>query len=617
MPATLRRACCSLFRIYAHQDDAVIALEAKRRIYDVVNVLEAVRVVERLGKNEYVWRGAALLPAALAALKADLQTAVAGPARPPPSSTSSDECDGSPRGSRGSSLCADAASSLHDGGAAVRRRHDKSLRALCERFVQLFFLEEGFLVSWDHAVEHVLQMVTKPDKLQTKARRLYDIANILSALHLVEKLSMASASDCAAPRSIYRWLGVRGVQAHLVAITSSLDTSSARRMLQGGGTGAPSGEQPRPVPGEAVPVKRVRTSAFRGVQARDLPSVRPCWSSGGDGALGQADGESQPGGLPCAARMRASMAGSDENLDPNAARKRTRSFAASRSGKPRRAPPALVRRPLTAGKQQISNGQIEVTMEVGGRRPVGGPLVELHVNRPSDVAAAGSGGQRLILRALSLEADSSLSAENVGAGISRPPSSVSVSEETQSKAPPDHGDHDKGQHSEPAQGLGSVPQCAGLRRPAPRSLATAVPATTTEQHPGWCRPALPCKPSPPCLPLQLPPSVGPRLDPWSAGSTASNPLHYLPGIFSPQQLAQMQFENPAFLAYYMEYSQVLQWLFGSSASGATRLPTPPLPPPLPSATSAAFEASFDVHESGPCQQASALLPQGVPLARDP
>eukprot|EP00850_Spirogloea_muscicola_P024251 SM000523S17823 [mRNA] locus=s523:774:4248:- [translate_table: standard] len=599
---SLSHVCDSLFRIYARQDDAVIALEAKRRIYDVVNVLEAVRVVERLGKNEYVWRGATLLPAALAALKGRRGR------RPP----------------RPAAMSATAAPEDREAVASAPMPPPPSmmasLRALCQRFVQLFLLEEGFLVSWDHAVEHVLQMVTKPDKLQTKARRLYDIANILSALHLVEKFSMASVSDCAAPRSIYRWLGVRGVQAHLCAITSSLDTSSVHRMLQGGGTGAPSGERPRPVPREAVPVKRARTSAFRGVQARDLPSVHPCWSSGGSGALGQAAGESQPGGLPCAARMRASMAGGDENLDPNAARKRTRSSDAGRSGKPRGPPPALVRRPLTAGKQQIYNGQIEVTTEVGGRRPIGGPLMELHINRPSDVAAAGNGGQRLILRALSLEADSSLSAENVGAGISRPPSSVSMSEETQSKAPPDNGDHDKGQHSEPAQGLGSVPQCAGLRRPAPRPLATAVPATVTEQqHSGRCRPALPCKPSPPCVPLQLPPLASPRLDPWSAGSTASNPLHYLPGMFSPQQLAQMQFENPAFLAYYMEYSKVLQWLFGSHASGATRLPTPLLPPPLPSAPSAAFEASFDVHESGtiPCQQASVLLSQGVPLARDP
>ena len=47
----------------------MIADVERRRLYDVLNVLETVEVVDKVAKNVYVWRGIAGVPSMLARLE--------------------------------------------------------------------------------------------------------------------------------------------------------------------------------------------------------------------------------------------------------------------------------------------------------------------------------------------------------------------------------------------------------------------------------------------------------------------------------------------------------------------------------------------------------------------
>uniref|UniRef100_A0A087XII2 Transcription factor E2F8 n=1 Tax=Poecilia formosa TaxID=48698 RepID=A0A087XII2_POEFO len=92
--------------------------------------------------------------------------------------------------------------------ASVNSRKDKSLRVMSQKFVMLFLVSNPHVVSLDVAAKILIgeDHVADQDKskFKTKVRRLYDIANVLRSLKLIEKFHVTEAGG---RKPAFKWIG--------------------------------------------------------------------------------------------------------------------------------------------------------------------------------------------------------------------------------------------------------------------------------------------------------------------------------------------------------------------------------------------------------------------------
>ena len=122
-------------------------------------------------------------------------------------------------GDNGAASSADKSSGAKPSGAGGGTgdcRREKSLGLLSQKFVQLFLVSRARVVSLESAARTLLGSCADQAKLKTKVRRLYDIANILSSLRLIEKTHLVDSRKPA-----FRWLGVEKELAALQAAAAA------------------------------------------------------------------------------------------------------------------------------------------------------------------------------------------------------------------------------------------------------------------------------------------------------------------------------------------------------------------------------------------------------------
>ncbi|XP_024975659.1 E2F transcription factor-like E2FF [Cynara cardunculus var. scolymus] len=224
--------CSNFLRLYNRDGVESIGLDnaasqlgvERRRIYDIVNILESVGVLTRKAKNQYTWKGFNAIPYALEELRKQASNENSRGSQYCSFGTvlNENDCRG-PSNSNNSNT--DRHTKSSGSSKSENNRKEKSLGLLTQNFIKLFISSNADLISLDTAATALLGDIHDPTAMRTKVRRLYDIANVFSSMNLLEKMRHPESGKPA-----FRWLGLKGDPK---TKSQTLDTNNSKRRAFG------------------------------------------------------------------------------------------------------------------------------------------------------------------------------------------------------------------------------------------------------------------------------------------------------------------------------------------------------------------------------------------------